>query len=776
MRVLGWILAGVLGLAIAAAMVVVAGLWLALPQTRGEIRLAGLAAPVAVTRDMRGILYIRAGSEADAAFALGFVHAQDRFPQMEVMRRLAGGRLAEIVGERGLNNDRFMRTLGLGRLAENSVAQLSPEAREVLEAYARGVNAWIDAYRVPPPELLIFGRKPEPWRPADSLLWGRIMALQLTFGWRDEMIRAAVAAKLGPEQAADLLGRAEPPVPVAALPGDGLPGDLAMRLLAAIPEEAKPRSASNIWLLSGSRTESGKPLLANDPHLALTLPNVWYLARIETPEALRVGATAPGVPFTVLGHNGRIAWGFTTTQSDTSDLIVLEDAGGDSYRTATGTERIATRRETLFVKGGPAAELIVRETPLGPVISDVTPGAARLGKAVALSSTALQADDRTPDALLRLNRAAGVEAAQAVLARDFHTPMQNVGVADADHIGLFVAGRVPRRNRSGAFAVASTDANAAWSGWLELAPALSVVDPLSGRLVSANNAPFAGGDPGFGGEYDAPYRARRIVERLDATQAATPRDMAAMQADSVSTMARDLLPVLLKLTPREPANAWALDRLVHWDGTFGRDRSEPLIFTAWWRRLLEALYKDDLGELWGEVLPRPATVARALTERTHWCDDRGTPEVETCPQRLSASLNAALSDLSARYGRNPDKWRWGEAHRARLVHPLLGRLPVIGALFRIEPMADGDNWTVNRAQTRLLDDADPFGDVHGAGYRAVYDLADLDSSLFQMSLGQSGHRLSPHFADLARSWAEGFPFRLGKEPERPRGTLTLAPR
>jgi penicillin amidase len=252
--------------------------------------------------------------------------------------------------------------------------------------------------------------------------------------------------------------------------------------------------------------------------------------------------------------------------------------------------------------------------------------------------------------------------------------------------------------------------------------------------------------------------------------------MAALQMDAVSTMARDLLPAMLAATPRSEAAAAALDRLAAWTGEMRRDRPEPLIFTAWWRRLLHALFADELGESWGEVQPRPGVVARALAGATPWCDVTTTPAVEPCAERLALSLGQALDDLAGRFGPDLARWRWGEAHRTRLVHPILGRLPALGPLFRVEPPADGDNWTVNRAQSRLLDDADPFGNVHGAGYRAVYDLADLDRSLFQSSLGQSGHRLSPHFADLARSWADGTPFRIGHTPERPTGTLTLRPR
>ena len=774
MRLLGWIFVGLLGLSLVAVAVVIGGLWLGLPKLDGEIRLAGLADPVTITRDRRGIPYIKATNEADAAFALGFVHGQDRFGQMELMRRLVSGRLSEVIGGATLDTDRFMRTLGLGRLAEAGVALLSPAAQASLAAYASGVNAALAGQNVPPPEFLAMRITPEPWRPSDSLLWARLMALQLTWNWRDELARVRLATRLTPEQLRDLYDRGGdgPHVPLAALDDD-----LARRLLAAIPDAARPRTASNVWVLAGSKTKSGKPLLANDPHLALTLPNLWYLARIETPEGVRVGATAPGVPFTILGHNGRIAWGMATTQADSADLFVLQASGDGGYLTPDGPKPYVTRTETIMIRGATPVELTVRETVHGPVISDVVARVAAEGQAVALASTALAADDRTAAGLADLLKAATLAEARTALAI-FNAPLQNVGIADtAGRIGLFVSGRIPQRGGDGWMPAPATDRERVWNGWRAPDPDLAVVDPPSGRIINANNAPVA--DPlarGYGLDFDAPYRARRIAERLDQQPRATAHDMAGLQADTVSTMARDVLPVLLKVTPRTEATVNALDRLASWDGDFRRGRAEPLIFTAWWRQLLHALFADELGDTWGEILPRPDVVVRALTERTAWCDVQGTPAVEACAERLSTSLADALADLAKRYGDNPDKWRWGQAHRTRLGHPILGRIPVLGWIFKVEPETDGDNWTVNRAQNRLLDDKDPFGSVHGAGYRAVYDLADLDASLFQMSLGQSGHRLSPHFADQAQAWADGTPFRIGRTPERPEGTLTLRPR
>ncbi|MEN8197837.1 MAG: penicillin acylase family protein, partial [Pseudomonadota bacterium] len=308
---------------LAASAVLIVWAWSTLPKTSGEVKLPGLAGEVEIFRDENGVPHIFAGCANDGYFALGYVHAQDRLWQMEFTRRLGAGRLAEAIGEPGLGADRFLRTLGLYRQAEIAADRITKPARAVLEAYAAGVNAWLEhGAAMLPPEFLLLNYDPEPWRITDSIVWGHLLAYQLSTNWHGELYRAGLIRNMEPERVAELWPGDPPDAPVTL--------DAARRtaqldiegLLAAVPPELQSHSASNAWVLAGERSATGAPILANDPHLGFTAPNTWYLARIETPELTVIGATAPGVPFAILGHNGHVAWGMTSTGGDTQDLFV----------------------------------------------------------------------------------------------------------------------------------------------------------------------------------------------------------------------------------------------------------------------------------------------------------------------------------------------------------------------------------------------------------------------------------------------------------------------
>ncbi|HSV30129.1 MAG TPA: penicillin acylase family protein, partial [Candidatus Omnitrophota bacterium] len=400
----------------------VAFVWLmsSLPRIEGRMPIKGLNMTATVARDHYGVPRITARSVRDAYFAMGWVHSQDRLWQMELQRRVGAGRLAEIVGDKGLPNDRFMRTLGLYRLAEAGFDKLDKPTRDALTAYAEGVNAWTDAHwhRLPV-EFVLLGVRPEPWKPADTLVWARLMALQLTGNWRDELLKARLAGKLDARRMGELWPGYPGDAPVTISQGP------AKALLDAMPEAAEPRLASNVWAVAGSRTATGKPLLANDPHLGFQAPVLWYLAGIEAPGLSVVGATVPGVPFHLIGHNGRIAWGTTTTHADTVDLFVEKAAGADAYMTPEGPRPFVSRDEVIRVKGGDDQVLKVRSTRHGPVISDLI---GRPGEIVAMRATALEPDDLTAQAMMRVNRAVDWKGFQAAL-RDFAAPVQNFAFA-----------------------------------------------------------------------------------------------------------------------------------------------------------------------------------------------------------------------------------------------------------------------------------------------------------------------------------------------------------
>ncbi len=745
------------------AVLAAGAIWLTIPGANQAVQVPGLAGPAGITLDPDGVPRIQATSDTDAATALGFMHARDRMFQMELMRRAASGRLSEIAGPVTLRIDRMMRTLSLRQHAVSDLAILPPDTRAMLDAYARGVNAWITLKgRFAAPEFLVLGA-PAPWQTSDSLLWAKTMGLWLSMNWRQELARAALAGKATPAMLDQLWPRQDAvPGPSAAL----LPAiaAAAARLAAVLPyfpgPYTQPRTASNEWAVDGRHTATGAPLLAGDPHLAFGFPGIWYLARIDVGGRTLAGATAPGVPFLVLGHNGRIAWTFTSTGADVQDIFVETPAGPGQYQTPDGPRPFAVREERIAVRGQPDEVLTVRETRHGPVISDLdNPD----GPILAVAMGNLQPGDTAAAGLLALNRAGSVQEAGAAAA-EITSPVQNMLVADRQTIGLFVTGRVPIRKAGDGSAPVPGDGSHDWIGWASGMQLPHSVAPASGRLVNANE-PLAGADfPVFmGRDSFGPWRADRIRAMLAASDRHTPADFAAMQVDFVSLFARKVLPILRTVPNVTGQPAAALALLRDWDGTAATDLPQPLIFNAWMTAFNDAVIRHA-GLTRGLGAPVADFVSFVLSPAgAHWCDG-------DCMPLLREALTAAVADLSARFGDDPSAWRWGDAHPAVFAHPILRTLPVIGALTTISIPSGGDDDTVGRGGFNAQ-----FQSVHGASYRGVYDLADLDRSLFMLAPGQSGNPFSPHARDFLTRWRDGATITLGPEAAEASGTVQLTP-
>lgn len=733
-----------------------------LPAARDEATIPGLSAPVEIGLDAHGIPRIRAATEADAARALGWLHARDRMFQMEAMRRGASGRLAEMMGSPMLRLDRFSRTLGLAQRAAADLAALPADARAILDAYAEGVNARIaERGRWISPEFALLGA-PEPWRASDSLLWGKLMGLWLSGNWRDELERARLAPTLPPERLAELW-----PEDRSAGRPDGVALDAARaeRILAALPrfpEDAPlPPSASNAWALAPERSASGGALLASDPHLGFSAPVLWYLARIELPGGrFLAGATAPGVPMLVIGRNESIAWGFTTTHADTQDVVIERLAGADAYETEAGPRRFAVREERIRVLFGAEEALRVRETRHGPVISDLG-DAAPFGTVTAVAMANLLPSDTAAAGLLALNRARSLADARAAAAL-ISSPSQNLVVADrTGAIGLFVTGRIPdRRAGDGSLPVAGHE-GPAWRGMLPFDALPHVERPPSGAVLNANNRISPPGHPAFlGRDWHGDWRFRRILELLPGAD--TAEAQAAIQIDSVSLLARELLPLLRRIPRPDGFAGTAHDLLRDWTGEMSSDLPQPLIFHAWLAAAGRAALAAG-GVPDGAAEPRPEFLRHVFAEGNGdaWCGVAG------CEALAARAFGDGIAALSARFGADPARWRWGDAHRARFAHPLLRFAP---GLLGADIPTPGDGQTVNRAGM-----APDFSNVHGAGLRLVADLASPDGLLAIIATGQSGHPLSRHWMDLTATWASGGMLRLGAAAEREAGRITLSP-
>lgn len=769
-------------LVLGAALAVAFGTYrsLVLPRTEGALTLAGLQGEVSVERDADGIPSIRAQSLRDAAFALGFVHAQDRLWQLETHRRIGSGRLAEAFGEPALETDRFLRALGVRRAAAAQWQRLEPRSRELLQAYADGINEFTRAQmRARPPEFVLLGLQPEPWTPQDSLAWMIMMAWDLGGNWTTELQRLRLALRLPVSRINELL----PPYPgekplvtadyAALFRSLKLDARLGAQALAAAPESGIEGVGSNNWVLAGAHTDSGKPLLANDPHLKLSAPALWYFARIETPAGRVAGATMPGLPQVVLGQNEHIAWGFTNTGPDVQDLYLerIHPAEPDKYQTPQGWEAFERFDEVIHVKGKPDERLTVRATRHGPVISDGGAGAGLTGPAsapayaIALRWTALDPDPGTMEASWEMTAARSVEEFVRATAR-YVAPMQNMVVADrAGRIAEVSAGRVPLRkpdnDLKGQVPSPGWEARYDWAGFLDASATPREIDPPRGWIATANQRIHPADYPHYlTSEWAPPWRYQRIEQMLTAKDKHSIADMQTMHADELSLAALPLLPLLRQAAPEHPLAAAAQRELAGFDGVMAADKAAPLIYWAWARHLAHDLFADETGEAaWDASVRawREAMQDVMLKQDAWWCDDKNTPAVETCTQINDRALARALDELQTAQGPDVSAWRWGRAHQARSEHRPFSKVRALARWFELRTPVGGDTYTVNVSRVTLRPDTttgELYLDEHGPSLRAIYDLGEPAHSIFMHSSGQSGIALSPHYRSFVERWAK----------------------
>lgn len=772
----------------------------------------GLAAPVRIERDRHGIPTIEADSLNDAAYALGFVHAQDRLWQMETQRRIGAGRLAEVFGEAALDNDRFLRALGIRRAAQAQWDKMGPSSREVLLAYAAGVNAGMAHTRVWPPEFLILGLRPEPWTPVDSLSWSLMMAWDLGGNWTSEMMRLRLSAALEVDRINEVL----PPYPGDDYPmtrdytalyrelglakPDRLPSaqatnhvDAALQhLLKAAPPSGIEGAGSNNWVLSGSRTATGAPLLANDPHLGLSTPALWYFARLKAPDLEVAGATLPGLPLVVLGQSAHVAWGFTNTGPDVQDLYIeaLDPTDPQRYRTPSGTAAFESREETIRVKGGAEHRVVVRRTRHGPVISDAgTFKGLDLGPYVlALRWTALEDDVDLVAAGLAMARSRTVpEFMQA--SQRWTAPMQSMVVADSEgRIGMVAAGRVPVRRADhdlmGLAPAPGWESRYDWVGWVPAHQTPRVIDPPQGWIATANHRLHDDDYPYYlGSDWALPYRQLRIEQVLESRAKHSARDMSALQQDEISLAARALLPWVRQARGSHPLSAAAQDRLSGFDGQMRADSAAPLLIWAWQRALAEQLFMPRIGlerfeRSFAQRSFHDAVLGVLERQDAWWCDDPRSPEVESCELQNQRAWDAALRELSERLGPDMAQWRWDAVHHMVAEHRPFSRVKPLDTWFGLSLPMGGDTYTVHALRVGLGGPpAQRYRATHGPSLKAVYDLGDRSQSRFIHSSGQSGLPWMAAYRSWLKDWAQGngVPVWPAAQDQGPLQTLTLRP-
>lgn len=749
------------------------------PTYGGELVLAGLQSPVTVRYGPHAVPSVEAEGLADLLFAQGYLTAAERMWQMDMMRRLAKGELAEVLGVDAVPADRLFRTLGLGQAAGDTLAALGREYQDLLAAYAAGVNAYQAGARGRLPlEYLIARFEPAPWRPEDSLAIGEYMAWILSFNLREELAFLRLAARVGAARATELFPVDEG-IP-AAVAAAGLPanaGKLVSALddLLALPARfglPGPGAASNGWAVNGPRTGGGA-LLANDPHLAPTVPSIWYELELRAPELHAAGVSLPGVPFVLIGHNRDLAWGFTTVMADNQDLFIerVSGAGAEVDRPGGARETIISRDEEIRVRGADPVRIEIRRTSHGVIINEVLGEAT--GTAIdlrdpqtpyllALRST-LDVPDRGLVGAHRLNTAATLDDALSA-GLEIRRAAFNLMVAHRDGgIGWRVTGALPERGRGlGAFPAPGWEAGYGWSGYVPADDNPGLVNPPGYALITANNRTVPAQHPvHITSSWMAPYRARRIEELLGRRGELTADDFAEMQLDRLSPQARDYQEALTRLGPEirviDPeARRIADEYLMGWDGRFEGDRRAAALFVLLRLALFEALFGDELGDDLPALLAIASLSYNALDaavysgESSFW-DDVRTAEVEGQAHVWARALRAAKAELDRT---QPER---GGQRLDRLLsvsfpHAFDG-VPLLGGLFRLGPIpVGGDEHTVNVMKASLLA---PGEAVFVPTLRVVFTPGDWGGTGGTLALGQSGHRFSPYRADQLDDWLDG---------------------
>ena len=764
-----------------------------LPEYNKEIALPGPTAPVEIVRDNANVPHIFGSfgaSDEDVFFGLGYAHAQDRLWQMAVMRRTAQGRLSEVFGPRTVKTDSFLRRLDLYGAARSSVSSQSPEALRALTAYSAGVNARLqevneNALGRGAPEMFLFNMPIAPWQPADSIAIMKLMAVQLSSNMQEEILRAQTSIALDdPKRLLDILpdapgsGTATLPEYTSLFPGlDGL-NSAGPQYAALMP--VAPRGlggASNAWAAAPSRSAAGGTLLANDPHMTLTAPGTWYLARLELGTGGVIGGTIPGIPAVLTGRSQKMGWGLTSSYLDDQDLFIekINPDNPQEYLTPNGYQEFTSRPSIVQIKGNAPLTLTLRWTENGPVLpgslfdlASITPP----GHVVSLGWTALSREDTSITAALDLMRSENVQ--QAIDAGEkFIAPSQNVTLADQETIALKTIGVMPdrdlRNQSQGRLPNQGWRRENRWQGRLPYAANPEFVSPSGGILGNTNNKllerPFPNHVTYAWGDTQRINRWRKLMQGREVH---TRDSFIEAQLDTVSYSAQTLLPLIgadLWFTGEAAADGTperqrhiALSLLAEWNGEMNEHLPEPLIYASWVRALQKRLIEDDLGPLadaYTRVEPLfLERVFRNVDGASAWCDVAQSAPIESCTDMARLALDDALVYISENYGNTLESLRWGDAHQATQDHEVLGDVPLLRYFVNIRQSTSGGDNTLQRGLTSG-EEPEPFNNVHGAGYRGVYDFADPDSSVFIIATGQSGHFLSRYYDDMAQYWRRG---------------------
>ena len=792
-RVFVWLMRITLGVAAVAGLLVSFAYFFlsrSLPDYSKTVEFSHITEEIEIVRDTANVPHIFGKNDQDTLFALGYVHAQDRLWQMTMLRRTAQGRLSELFGAETLTVDMVVRRLGIYSASRASLSALRSDTMAKLEAYAKGVNARLEEINLGnlgrgAPELFLFSNFIAPWSPTDSLAIIKLMGLQLSSHLESEVLRARVSLILDDDLLKDLL----PDVPgsgVAELNdfASMFPSLLKQHASVAMPKHSLSpfksialSGASNAWAALPGRSASRGTLLANDPHMGLTAPSIWYLARLELETGGVIGGTIPGLPVILVGRSAGLGWGLTTANVDDTDVYIekLNPANPNEYQSLDGFVPFFKKQSIIEIKGQKPVTLDMLWTENGPVLpashynlGAITPE----GHVTSVAWTLLSGQDTSFEAAFDIMVSGSVQAAMTA-SQTYIAPGQNLTLADKSQIAMRTIGALPKRDprhqSKGRMPTAGWLAVNRWQGMFDASVNPVFLNPTGGILGNTNNKyidrPFP---EHISYDWGDTQRVQRWTRLMQNREVHTRDSFIEAQLDSVSPTARALLPLigaeLWFQSENAPANTSldrrqvALELLGNWNGEMNEHLPEPLIYAAWIRALQIRLIEDELGPLhekFSQVEPLfIEKVYRDIAGAGQWCDVAQSTRVETCAKIARLALDDALAGLEKTYGSEITALRWGEAHQATHDHPVLGNIPVLKWFVNIRQSTSGGDNTLQRGKT-IGTGPNPYLNVNAGAYRGVYDFADPDSSVYIISTGQSGHPLSRHYDDLGELWRRG---------------------
>lgn len=763
-----WMTSGIIVLLIVSAVIFVnAYTSRSVPQSSGDVQINGLSAPVTVTRDEEGVPHIQAENEQDLFMAQGFVQAQDRLFQMELARRQASGRLSEVVGEATVEQDRYFRTLGLRRAAEKSLAGSSAESIERMEAFSEGINTFMEEEPLPP-EFAMMGIEPEPWTPLDSLTIGKYMAFDLGGHWERQAFNYHLLQQFPEEEAYELFPTYPEDAPTVLADGGDI--DIEKRFSGAVlPHEF---NGSNNWAVSGDRTASGEPLLANDPHLGMATPSIWYQMHLEAPDYHVSGVIFAGTPGIILGHNDDIAWGVTNVGPDVQQLYLEKRNPGNpqQFLYEDEWEDADVFEETIEVKDGETVEMEVLETRHGPVISEFA-GATGEETVMSLRWTALDASTEL-EAVIEMNRANDWESFEKGLEK-FLVPAQNFVFASQDGTIAYKAnGQIPVYEEAddALLPLRGWEEEDEWKGFIPFDELPTTVNPEEGFVATANNKITSEDYPyHISHNWAQPFRYQRIAEMLDGKNELVPEDFQRMQMDVKNLQAEEFLPLLLShVQPDTGTEEDVMTMMKSWNMEDDRELSQPLIFHKWMGNIQDELYDEEIPAGVQEFFQGSGQTTDELLrkgEDSLWMEKAGG--IDTV---ITNAYQNTITEVTEEFGDDPESWRWGKAHAVEFTHPLSS----IGFLERFLNTGDPLPVSGSRVTVRAAGFNDEGLVNHGASWRFVIDMEDTSEAYHMVGPGQSGHFRSEWYQHQIADWVEG-EYHLTKTQDAEGDVLTLSP-